>query len=138
MAIVVDRTKKEFNLNDSAHEYTSSQMINRQYTCVESSGGAAGNLLVIPPTGQGAHMYAVLVNDPQDPTSDGLCELVVEGIIEIRANSAINAGAEVTVAGTNGRIEAAASGDFVVGIAREAATGAGHAISVTLVHYYKP
>jgi hypothetical protein len=134
MAISVDRTKKEFNLNDSAIAYASSDLANMQFCCVESTGGATGLLQVTNPTGQGTHMYAVLENAP---AAGAIAELVVYGICEIRAHGAINAGAEVTVHDSNGRIEAAASGDFVVGIAREAAINAGHAISVTLVHYYK-
>jgi predicted RecA/RadA family phage recombinase len=134
MTILVDRTKKEFNLNDSAIAYASSDLANMQFCCVESTGGATGNLQVTNPTGQGTHMYAVLENAP---AAGEIAQLVVEGICEIRAHSTFNAGVEVTVHDSNGRIEAAGSGDFVVGIAREASQSAGQAVSVTLVHYYK-
>ena len=133
MAIYLERTKKEFNLNDScpAHE----DLSNRQFTCVRAVAAAAGNSMeVSAPAAQGGLMYGVLTNEP---TAQGqVAAIIVEGIIEIRADSAIAAGAAVTVAGTNGRIETAAAGDYVVGTAREAANGAGHAISVHLNHYY--
>lgn len=135
MAITRDRTKKEFNLNDSAIAYTSSDLANQQFCCVVATGGATGNLQVTNCTGQGTLVYGILENGP---AAGEIAEIVVEGITEIRAHGTINAGVEVTVHDSLGRIETAASGDFVVGIAREAAIAAGHAISVTLMHYYKP
>jgi hypothetical protein len=87
------------------------------------------------PAAQGGITYAILQNAPE---SGEIAELAVEGITEWRAYGAFNAGIELTVHDTNGRCEAAASGDFVRGIAREASTGAGHAVSVLLVSYYKP
>ena len=132
MTIAVDRTKKEFNLNDSA--LASESLATEQFCCVVSGGGAAGNMTVGKCTGQGTRMTHVLENAP---ASGEIAQLVGEGICEIRAHGSFNAGIEVTVHDSNGRIEAAASGDFVVGISREASTGAGHAVSVMLVHYMK-
>ena len=132
MAILVDRTKKEFNLNDSA--LASESLATEQFCCVVAGGGAAGNMTVGKCTGQGTLMTHVLENAP---ASGSIAQLVAEGICEIRAHGTFNAGVEVTVHDSNGRIEAAASGDFVVGIAREASQSAGQAVSVWLVHYYK-
>lgn len=134
MAIKVERTKKEFLLDDScpAHEDLTAGI----FCCVRLTGGATGSAQAAYPTGQGAIMYGVLQNAPDTGET---AEIAVEGITEIRIDSAISAGDEVTVAGTNGRIMTAASGDFVLGFAREAGVDAGQCISVTLVQgYYKP
>ena len=133
MTISVDRTKKEFNLNDSA--LAAEDLTTEQFTAVYATGGATGNMTVSKCTGQGAIAYAILQNAP---ASGAIAELCVKGITEWRAHTTINAGDELTVHDTNGRCAPAASGDFVFAIAREAAQSAGHAISVTLCGYYKP
>jgi hypothetical protein len=132
MAIYRDRTKQEFNLNDSA--IANEDLSSLQYCCVDATGTASGAMKVSKVSGQGGKVYGVLTNAP---AADAICELVCEGIVEIRAASTFNAGVELTVHDTNGRVEAASSGDYVVGIAREAAESAGHAVSVLLKPYYK-
>lgn len=133
MAIVRDRTKKEFLLNDSAA--ASEDLSNMQFCAVAAGGGAASAMTVGKPAGQGGISYAILQNAP---ASGEIAELAVKGITEWRAHTSFNAGIELTVHDTNGRCNAAASGDYVFATAREASTGAGHAISVTLCGYYKP
>jgi len=134
MAIKVERTKVHKMMDDSAAAYV--DLTNLHQCVVAPTGAATGNMLVTTPSGQGVYIYAVLLNAP-DITE--MAELQVYGIAEIRAEEAINAGVEVTVAGANGRIEAAASGDWVIGWSREAALAADHCISVTLcMGYYKP
>jgi len=133
VAILVDRTKKEFNLNDSAAAYE--DLSTEQFTAVRANGGATGSMTVAKPTGQGAIAYAILQNAP---LIGAMAELCVEGITEWRAHTTFNAGIELTVHDTNGRCNTAASGDFVFAIAREASQSAGHAISVHLCGYYKP
>ena len=133
MTILVDRTKKEFNLNDSA--IAAESLATEQFCAVRATGGATGNMTVSKPTGQGAIAYAILQNAP---ASGAIAELTCEGITEWRAHTTFNAGTELTVHDTNGRCNAAASGDFVRAIAREASQSAGHAVSVLLVGYYKP
>ena len=133
MAIKVDRTKKEFNLNDSAA--AAEDLSAMQFCAVRSTGGAAGSMTVSKPTGQGAIGYGILENAP---ASGEMAEIVREGICEWRAHSTFNAGSELTIHDTNGRCESAASGDYVMAIAREAAASAGHAVSVSLCGYYKP
>ena len=133
MAIIVDRTKKEFNLNDSA--LAAESLATEQFCAVRATGGATGNMTVSKPTGQGAIAYAILQNAP---ASGAIAELAVTGITEWRAHATFNAGIELAVHDTNGRCNTAASGDYVMAIAREASQSAGHAISVTLCGYYKP
>ena len=133
MTILVDRTKKEFNLNDSA--MASESLATEQFCAVAAGGGATGKMTVGKCTGQGAIAYAILQNAP---ASGKIAELAVEGITEWRAHTTFNAGIELTVHDPNGRCNTAASGDFVRAIARESSQSAGHAISVTLCGYYKP
>jgi len=134
MTIKVERTKKEFLQDDSC--LASEDLSNFKFCAVAPGGGATGNMTVGAPSGQGVMVYAILQNTP---ASGEICELTIDGITEVRIDSAITAGDEVTVAGVNGRIETAASGDFVLGWAREAGVDAGQCISVTLSKgYYKP
>jgi hypothetical protein len=130
MSIKVDRTKKEFNINDSA--LASEDLSNYQFCCVDATGSATGNMTVGLPTA-GEKVYGVLENAPD---SGEIAQIVVEGICEIRANSTFNAGVELTSDGA-GRVGEASSSEFVVGIAREASQSVGHAVSVLLKQYYK-
>lgn len=134
MAIQVERTKKEFLLDDSC--IANEDLSNFKYRFVDLTGAATGFALACAPTGQGAKVYGVLQNTPDEGE---ICQIAVEGITEVVAGEAITAGEEVCVLDATGVIEAAASGDYVCGIAREAATEAGHCISVTLTQgYYHP
>jgi len=133
MSIKVERTKKDYIMDDSCPAYVD---LSAMHLCfVDATGRATGSMNVTLPTGQGAKVYGVLLNDPAITET---AALKVYGIAECRANETFNAGVELTVAGTNGRVEAAAQGDYVCAIAREASGGSGHCISVTLVNYYKP
>jgi hypothetical protein len=134
MAVVRDRTKKEFVIYDSA--LAAEDLSTEQYCAVYATGAATGAMTVSKCTGQGAIAHAILLNAP---ASGAIAELALEGsIIEWRAHSTFNAGDELTVHDGNGRCESAASGDFVFAIAREGSNGAGHAVSVKLTGYYKP
>ncbi len=134
MTVKVERTKKEFVMDDSCS--ASESLANFKFRMVSPGGGASGNMTVGAPSGQGVLCYGVLQNAP---ASGETAEISCYGITEIVANSAINAGVEVTVAAANGQIETAGSGDYVIGISREAAIQQGHCISVTLYNpYIKP
>lgn len=134
MAIKVERTKYNKVQEDSC---AAAADLSALHQClVRATGGASGNMTVSAPAGQGLVVYGVLLNAP---TSGQTAELQTLGIAEIRAAAAINAGVEVTVADATGRIMTAASGDFVIGVSREAATGLNHCISVDLkIGYYMP
>ena len=133
MTIVRERTKKDYIEDDSCPAYVD---LSAMHLCfVTATGGATGSMEVTTPGGQGVLVYGVLLNDPAITET---AALKIKGIAECRANETFNAGVELTVVGANGRVEAAASGDFVCAIAREASGGSGHCVSVTLVDYYKP
>lgn len=135
MTIAVDRTKKEFTRNDSA--IASEDLSNMQFCAVAAGGGATGNMTVGKPSGQGGLVYGILQNAP---ASGEIAEIARTGMTEWRAHSTFNAGSELTVHdNVLGRCEAAASGDYVCAIAREASQSANHAVSVDLIPgYYKP
>ncbi len=132
MSIKVERTKVHKTMDDSAEAYVD---LSGLHQCmIRAIGAATGNLMATVPTGQGALVYGALLNAPVE---GAMAELQVEGIAEVRADSTFDAGVELTVAGVNGRVEAAASGDYVCGISREAAIAVDHCISMTIKHYYK-
>lgn len=132
MSIKIERTKVHKTMDDSAAAHEDLSALN--FCMVIATGGATGNLLVAAPAAQGALVYAALLNAPAEGE---MAELQVEGIAEVRAESTFDAGDELTVAGASGRVEAAAQGDFVCGISREAAIAVNHCISMTIKHYYK-
>ena len=133
MPIVRERTKEDYVQDDSCPASGDLSALN--YCWVQETGGAAGKMEVQVPAGQGQAVYAILLNDPEDGEE---AALRTKGIGECRAQEAIDAGVECTVNGVNGRIEAAAQGDFICCITREAATAADHIVSVTIVGYYHP
>jgi len=131
--IVRERPKEDYIQDDSCP--ASEDLTALNFCWVAAGGGAAGAMTVGAPGGQGVPVYGVLLNDPDE---DETAALKIKGIAECKALEAINAGVECTVADATGRIEAAASGDFVCCITREAATGENHLVSVNIVHYYYP
>jgi len=135
MTIRREKTKQHFLMGDSLPAYK--DLTGYQYCMVAITGAAANaGATITSPTGQGAIVYGVL---QLEVTAAGdMCELLVRGIAEIKAYEAFNAGSELTVFDATGRVEAAASGDYVCAIAREASGGENHLISATLCGYYKP
>jgi len=131
--IVRERPKEDYIQDDSCPASGDLSALN--FCWVQKTGGAAGAMNVQAPGGQGQAVYGILLNDPTDGET---AALKTKGIGECKALEAINAGDECTVADATGRIEAAASGDFVCCITREAATGENHLVSVTIVGYYVP
>ena len=91
MAIVRDRTKKEFNLNDSA--LAAESLATEQFCAVYATGAATGAMTVSKCTGQGAIIYGILQNAP---ASGAIAEVAVEGITEWRAHSTFNAGRSIS------------------------------------------
>jgi hypothetical protein len=134
MSIKVERTKKLQKIDDIA---TASEDLttSHRHMVVLGGGAANSNATVGLPSGQGVRVDAVLLNAP---ASGAEAQLGITGIREVQAYEAFNAGVELTVAGADGRVQAAASGDFVCGIAREASGGADHLISMITTNYYKP
>ena len=133
MTIVRERTKKDYIEDDSCPAYVD---LSAMHLCfVTATGGATGSMQVTTPGGLGVLVYGVLLNDP---AITEVAALKIKGIAECRAHDTFDAGDELTVAGATGRVTAAASGNYVCAISREASGGAGHCVSVTLVDYYKP
>lgn len=106
-----------------------------QYRVVVPAGSvSAGKSKVGLPGGQGVFYMGVLLNTP---ASGAAAQVRILGETKVEANGTFNAGVEVTIAATTGKIEAAASGDYVVGIAKEAAAEADQLVSVMMVGPYQ-
>lgn len=109
----------------------------KKNTVVVFSAQSTGKPKIKAPTGQGVFPAGVLLDD-EDTVTDGTTgEVRMLGVAKIKAASTFNAGVEVTIAGTGGTIEAAATGDYVVGISREGAAEANQLVAVTLTGTYQ-
>jgi hypothetical protein len=133
MAIVTDQTK-EMSLMDESYAAAADLSSSRINTVVVPSAVATGRMQVTTPAGQGVLWAGVLLNEP---ASGALAEVREMGIAKIKAKAAFNAGIELAIDGTDGTVSAAGSGDYVVGISREAAKGANHLVSVRLTAPYQ-
>lgn len=120
-------------MDDSAE--ANSDLSSMHQRMIKLTGASTGDAKADAPAGQGAMVYGSLLNAPIE---GAMAEIQVNGIAEVQVNGAVDAGKELTVGGTDGRLEAAAQGDYVCAKAREAGLAANHCISVTLVGYYKP
>ena len=132
MSIVTDLSK-EFDILTEGYTANGS-LAALQYCAVSPSGGATGKMKVAAPGGQGAFVCGILQNAPADGAE---AEVMEEGISKVKANAAFNSGVELTASGTNGKLEAASSGDYVIAIAREAANAANHIVSAKIVSPYQ-
>lgn len=103
----------------------------RKNTVLAWSAQSSGKPQVTTPGGQGVLPAGVLVSDA-DVASAGLAEVRMFGIVEIEAKGAFNSGILLTIQGTDGRVEAASSGDYVVGVALEASAEAGQLVKVMI------
>ena len=130
MALVRDRTKQSKVLDDSC---PAGDDLSALQFCVVDTTSAGGIESAVACAGQGANFAGVLQNAP---TAGQQAALRILGLTEIKCESAITAGDEVTVSGAGGTIETAAAGDYVVGTAREDGV-AGQCISVRLRKYQK-
>jgi hypothetical protein len=87
------------------------------------------------PGAQGAFAIGVLLNAPE---SGAQAEVRLLGEVKVSAAETFNSGVEVTVQDTDGQIEAAASGDYVIGISKEPAAEADQLVTIMLMGgYYK-
>ncbi len=131
MTIAEDRTKERPLLTDSAE--ADGNLTAFQNCVVVSSNQSSGNDQVKAPTGQGVLWRGVLVNTADDPATDGkIAEIVTAGVVKIKASGALNSGTLVAINGVTGTVGTASSGDYVVGVLREAAQAANHLVSVEL------
>lgn len=116
--------------------FTANEALTSSQNCVVVPAGSvsAGKTKVGLPGGQGALPMGVLLNAP---ASGAQAEVRMLGLAKVVANGTFNAGVEVTIAATTGKIEAAASGDYVVGIAKEAAAEANQLVTVLMTGTYQ-
>jgi hypothetical protein len=136
MSIVTDLTKDNFLDVDSA--LADGDLTNYENCVVVPSAQSTGKYKVKAPTGQGVFYLGVLVNTTGVARTDGkMCEIVTDGDVKIKANGTFNAGIELAIHDTTGEVSAAATGDYVVGISREASKGANHLVSVKLTKPYQ-
>jgi hypothetical protein len=131
MAVVTDMAKDLIERTDSA--LAAVDLTDYQNCVIVNSADSGGRRQVTSPSGQGVDWAGVLINTSDDPATSGAnAEFATVGVVKIKANAAFNNGIKLAIADTAGTVAAAASGDYVVGVSREAATGAGHLVSVEL------
>lgn len=128
MAIKTEEPK-DYQLIDLSFEANES-LTAFQNCVVVPVAASAGRPKVGAPSGQGVLPMGVLMNAP---AIGATAEVRTAGIIGIKAGGAFNAGILLTIKTTDGTVEAAATGDYVVGMALEAAAEAGHIVSVQLM-----
>jgi hypothetical protein len=135
MASAVLNFPKEINLLTEAYE-PAADLSYYQYRFVLKSGGATGKLKITAPTTKGTLCLGVLLNAPEYANSV-VGQVRELGVAPVKAAATISAGDEVCCA-VDGRAQTAVSGDFVMGIAQNAATAATEIIGVRLLGgYYK-
>ena len=106
-----------------------------QYLAVIYTGSvSAGRPTFSLPGGQGVRCAGIL---QENKASGELAEVMLLGTSAVVANGTFDAGAELTPAGTSGKLEAASSGDYVCAIALEASAEANHEISAQVVSPYQ-
>ena len=133
MAIVTTLNRKVNILSISAE--TAADLSSLQFCGVGISGASSGLMKITTPSGQGVICAGIL--QTYNATSGTQGEILIEGISKAVADSTFNSGAELTVSGADGKLETAASGDYVIAIALEAATEADQQVTVRVVSPYQ-
>ena len=101
-----------------------------QYRMVVSAGSVtAGKNKAGLPGGQGVFPLGALLNTP---ASGEVAEVRMIGEALLEAVGTFNAGIQLTIDGATGLVGAAASGDFVIGIAKESSNEANQLVTVIL------
>lgn len=129
MPIKVERTKTNYLQDDSAE---ATAAINQFRFVRPTTGVSTGSMAVDQCDTQGEFVYGVCKNSP---AAGEMAEIALDGICEVEASETFNAGTQLMTT-ANGRCMTATTGEFVRAIAREASSGAGHLVSVHLVHFY--
>lgn len=133
MAIVTTQGRK-INLNSlSAQAYV--DLSSLQYCAVAPTGGATGKMEITTPSGQGVLTIGILQTYDCDEDEQG--EVVTFGVSKAIADATFSAGVELTTSGADGKLDDAASGDYVIAIALEAATAADQQVTVLVVSPYQ-
>ena len=133
MALFTEVGGKELHIYDDSFE-ANEDLSSSQNVVVAFVASSSGPPKVGLPSGQGVFPSGVLLNEP---LSGEIAQVRHLGVAKVKANAAFNNGIELTIAGTTGKVEAAASADFVIGIALQAATAADHLVKVLLTGTYQ-
>lgn len=133
MAITTTFAKKVNILSISAE--AAADLSSLQYCAVSPSGAASGVTKIAAPGGQGLLTIGILQTYDCDSGEWG--EVQVSGITSAVADSTFNSGVELTASGTDGKLESASSGDYVIAIALEAAAEADQVVTVLLTSPYQ-
>ena len=133
MAIVTTLGKK-INIMSLSYE-ADGDLTDLQWCAVMASGASSGKMKLKAPTGQGVICLGIL--QTYAATDGKQAEILCEGASAAIADSTFNSGVELCASGTDGKLEGASSGDYVIAIAEEAATEADQNISVRLVSPYQ-
>ena len=136
MSIFVESTKQNPDRVDSG--LSGEALTGWEYCAVVRSGASTGKATVIKATTGGQRIHGVLM-----PMGDGTTTIAsgtevsfaTAGVVEMMAGEAFNAGTELKI-DTSGRAVAQSGACWVIGVAREASSGAGHLISVELLSSY--
>ena len=124
MAIVKELGKGE-NILEIAGAATE-DLSSSQYCLVAiKTGVSSGHFTVSLPSGQGVQTLGVLQNTP---ASGEQANVRVLGTTKVVANGTFNCGTLLTPAATTGKAGAASSGDYVIGVALQAAAEANHEV----------
>lgn len=130
MPIKVERTKQRPDTVDSG--LTGAVLTGHEYRFVVRSGAATGNATFIKPTAEGVRCDGVLMPIGEGKTviaSGDEVAVATAGVLEVEAGAAFNAGSPL-MTDSVGRAIAATATKYITAIAREAASGAGHLVSV--------
>lgn len=137
MAITVNATYK-YNMHTMGFD-CAADLSALQYCAVglTASAASAGLTTACKVTAQGARAIGILQNAPVYGTD--MAEVQMDGTCHAKAYDTFNSYAELTPHDTNGKLETASSGDYVVAISLESATCADALVCVKLCStpYYK-
>jgi hypothetical protein len=139
MAIVIQNAKQR-RLWDESYPCTTGQALeaNQGMGIKFTTGISSGEATVEAQTTVGGRIAGILENTDATATSPAkrawICKI---GMVAVRSQGAFNAGTELMVADTYGRLgTASGSGNYVVAISREAATAADQMIAAEVVIPY--
>jgi hypothetical protein len=111
----------------------------KQYWAVKIDTTTQNQVLLASGSGDdtNAGCIGILKNAPKSGEVANVVMFGSEGTMKVIAFGAISLGAEVAIEESDGRFSTAESGDFVCGIALEAAAAQGDIIEIALTKYKK-
>jgi len=131
---IITQVGKKVNIN-SFSVVADGDLSSYQYCAVMYSGASTGTVKVKAPTGQGVMCAGILQTYDCDDAETA--EIMDSGFSSAIAAEAFNSGVELTPLDTTGKLEEAASGDYIIAIAHQAATAANEVVSVRVIVPYQ-